>query len=252
MQGAYQQSQVASYKANPLVTNLTYTTAGDDKVREEHAEWEGVTLPKDDPFWDNHTPPCGFNCRCIIRVSDEDDKPTDSDDSRLSIPPDPGFEGPSGDLLGTAIAAQAMAVPRLSPADSLHVKLAAKDDLFSWLADTVPAGPLPKGSGRSSNPTPGFIELPDGRTAALTKAAIDAAPVDAREWIRAALTGPSEVWAAPYRDPKGKIVLVLNVLLGVEGRTLCVPVVSGVVPASGMPVHFATDPRSVRRGGRIL
>ena len=30
---------------------LQYRTAGDDKVREEHAALNGTTLPPSDPFW---------------------------------------------------------------------------------------------------------------------------------------------------------------------------------------------------------
>lgn len=44
--------------------NLQYRTAGDDKVREEHAALNGTTLPPSDPFWDMFLPPNGWNCRC--------------------------------------------------------------------------------------------------------------------------------------------------------------------------------------------
>lgn len=44
--------------------NLQYRTAGDDKVREEHAILNGTTLPPSDPFWDMFLPPNGWNCRC--------------------------------------------------------------------------------------------------------------------------------------------------------------------------------------------
>lgn len=44
--------------------NLQYRTAGDDKVREEHAILHGTTLPPSDPFWDMFLPPNGWNCRC--------------------------------------------------------------------------------------------------------------------------------------------------------------------------------------------
>ncbi len=46
--------------------NLQYRTAGDDKVRPEHAELNGVTLPPSDPFWDEYYPPNGWNCRCTV------------------------------------------------------------------------------------------------------------------------------------------------------------------------------------------
>lgn len=45
--------------------NLQYRTAGDDRVRPEHAALEGVTRPKSDPFWDEFYPPNGWNCRCL-------------------------------------------------------------------------------------------------------------------------------------------------------------------------------------------
>ena len=44
--------------------NLQYRTAGDDRVREEHAALNGVTLPPSDPFWNSYLPPNGWNCRC--------------------------------------------------------------------------------------------------------------------------------------------------------------------------------------------
>ena len=44
--------------------NLQYRTAGDDKVRPEHEELNGVTLPPSDPFWRIYYPPNGWNCRC--------------------------------------------------------------------------------------------------------------------------------------------------------------------------------------------
>jgi SPP1 gp7 family putative phage head morphogenesis protein len=44
--------------------NLQYRTAGDDKVREEHAALEGTTLPPSDDFWNYYMPPNGWNCRC--------------------------------------------------------------------------------------------------------------------------------------------------------------------------------------------
>jgi len=43
-----------------------YQTAQDDRVRDTHAALDGVILPANDPFWDTHFPPWGFNCRCSI------------------------------------------------------------------------------------------------------------------------------------------------------------------------------------------
>ncbi len=46
--------------------NLQYRTAGDDKVRPEHAALNGVTLPMTDPFWESYYPPNGWGCRCTV------------------------------------------------------------------------------------------------------------------------------------------------------------------------------------------
>lgn len=45
---------------------LQYRTAGDDRVRPEHAALNGITLPPSDPFWDVYYPPNGWNCRCTV------------------------------------------------------------------------------------------------------------------------------------------------------------------------------------------
>ena len=50
---------------------LKYVTAGDGRVRGEHARLNGTTLPKEHTFWHNFYPPNGWNCRCtVIKMSD--------------------------------------------------------------------------------------------------------------------------------------------------------------------------------------
>ncbi len=46
--------------------NLQYRTAGDGRVRPEHAALDGVTLPPSDSFWQEFYPPNGWNCRCNV------------------------------------------------------------------------------------------------------------------------------------------------------------------------------------------
>ena len=46
--------------------NLQYRTAGDDRVRPEHAALNGVTLPPSDDFWESYYPPNGWRCRCTV------------------------------------------------------------------------------------------------------------------------------------------------------------------------------------------
>ncbi len=46
--------------------DLQYRTAGDGRVRPEHAALDKVTLPVSSPFWDSFMPPNGWNCRCSV------------------------------------------------------------------------------------------------------------------------------------------------------------------------------------------
>ena len=41
-----------------------YMTAKDDRVRDSHRALDGVVLPTLDPFWDSHTGPWDWGCRC--------------------------------------------------------------------------------------------------------------------------------------------------------------------------------------------
>lgn len=43
-----------------------FRTVGDDRVRKEHEELDGLTLPSTDPAWDKLWPPLGFRCRCSV------------------------------------------------------------------------------------------------------------------------------------------------------------------------------------------
>lgn len=61
--------------------NLQYRTAGDEKVREDHAALDNTTLPPNDPFWDEYYPPNGWNCRCNV-VQVQPDKYPQSDSQK--------------------------------------------------------------------------------------------------------------------------------------------------------------------------
>lgn len=60
----------ARWKTNqqPLINDVLwgykYVTVGDDRVRPTHVPLDGVTLPKDHPFWITSFPPNGWACRC--------------------------------------------------------------------------------------------------------------------------------------------------------------------------------------------
>jgi SPP1 gp7 family putative phage head morphogenesis protein len=45
---------------------LRYSTVGDDRVRDEHEGYDGITEHIDHPFWDTNYPPNGWRCRCDV------------------------------------------------------------------------------------------------------------------------------------------------------------------------------------------
>lgn len=65
--------------------NLQYRTAGDTKVRPEHAALHGVTLPMSDPFWEEFFPPNGWNCRCTVVQVRKSKYPVTDHDEAMSL-----------------------------------------------------------------------------------------------------------------------------------------------------------------------
>jgi SPP1 gp7 family putative phage head morphogenesis protein len=62
---------------------LQYRTAGDNRVREEHAALSGITLPKSYPFWMQYMPPNGWNCRCTTVEVLKDKFPTSNSEKAI-------------------------------------------------------------------------------------------------------------------------------------------------------------------------
>ena len=70
------------------VKALRYDTAGDSRVRAEHAKMHAFTAPIDDPVWDSWWPPNGFNCRCrVAPVRERESYPVNP-----GLSPDEGFD----------------------------------------------------------------------------------------------------------------------------------------------------------------
>lgn len=62
-----------TYKADAkLYPKLRYVTAGDGRVREQHARWDNLVLPLTHPFWRTNYPPNDWGCRCDAEQEDED------------------------------------------------------------------------------------------------------------------------------------------------------------------------------------
>lgn len=91
-----------------IIWGFRYVTVGDDRVREEHLVLDGVTLPKDDPFWNRFFPPNGWNCRCqaIPIFSEEEIKRPPADAT-----PDIGFDFNAGEVASRLANADVPIVP---------------------------------------------------------------------------------------------------------------------------------------------
>jgi len=51
---------------------LMYDAIQDSHTRPQHRAWDGMVLLADDPWWNTHYPPNGWDCRCsVIQMSNE-------------------------------------------------------------------------------------------------------------------------------------------------------------------------------------
>ena len=52
---------------------LMYDAVDDNRTRPQHRQWDGTVLRWDDPWWQTHRPPNGYNCRCsTIQLSQDE------------------------------------------------------------------------------------------------------------------------------------------------------------------------------------
>jgi SPP1 gp7 family putative phage head morphogenesis protein len=89
-----------------ILWGYRYSAVGDGRTRPVHAALDGVTLPKDDPFWQTFWPPNGWNCRCtIIQLFSPEPEvyPPDVADDGEPIAPDPGFGFNPGRVFALAV-----------------------------------------------------------------------------------------------------------------------------------------------------
>lgn len=79
----YAAAQTASLDAAADIFEYKqYLSSADFRVRPSHAALHGIILPANDPFWEEHTPPWEWNCRCevvgCLREEMEEEKALDA------------------------------------------------------------------------------------------------------------------------------------------------------------------------------
>jgi len=84
----YQQYQaVMESDSHPY---LMYCLGSSKHHRPTHESWNGLILPKDDPWWDNHYPQREYFCRCKVRAITEARKQRYETMGGIPIPPSKG------------------------------------------------------------------------------------------------------------------------------------------------------------------
>ncbi len=178
---------------------LMYTTVHDDRVRPQHRAWDGTILPIDDPWWDTHYPPNGWNCRCSVITLDpaqaekyrrRPDTPDISwsrfvnqrtgEVSRVPAGIDPGFGYNVGKSFLQALESK-MSVAAYDPAEP-------RDDQGEWTADPAAVGEILKTKMREAG-----WELSSEDKSALSKS-------------RYLTFKPSSPDALPALSPRGRAV----------------------------------------------
>jgi uncharacterized protein with gpF-like domain len=71
MRSSYQKGQYERTMQSDLHPYLMYRIGPSVNHREDHVSWDGLILPKDDPWWDSHFPPNGWGCKCYTRAVTE-------------------------------------------------------------------------------------------------------------------------------------------------------------------------------------
>lgn len=103
--GKYRAERETDYIKDAL-WGYKYVTTGDDRVRQSHRVLDGVTLPKEHPFWEMFYPPNGWNCRCqavpLFEPHTAVFPPTELDGNPLM--PDKGFNWSAGHIFNPILA----------------------------------------------------------------------------------------------------------------------------------------------------
>ncbi len=91
---AYNQGRWQRTMDSPLHPYLMYRIGPSKNHRPDHQSWEGLILPKDDPWWDTHYPKNDWGCKCWTQAVSEARK-KQLEESGIKVPPavsgNPGY-----------------------------------------------------------------------------------------------------------------------------------------------------------------
>ena len=68
---------------------LEYRHGNSVHPRPPHLAWNGITLPRDDPWWSTHYPPNGWGCKCTVLASTRRDQKKAAASGKAEAPPSP-------------------------------------------------------------------------------------------------------------------------------------------------------------------
>lgn len=210
---------------------IKYTAVMDSRTRPEHAEWNGTILPIDDPWWDTHYPPCGWNCRCtVISFSDFRMK-----QMGLEVSKHPPRTGPDREFVNSRTGEVSMVPDGIDPGFAYNVGKA-------WLGGIAPPPLLPPdlpelepgivpGHVPAGAPTPASLLPADVSDEAAVGAFLDGAGVPRAQAAAGAIVYDADGWPlavsdAWFRDEGGKPLIPTGDrrrVLGLVGRALRVP-----------------------------
>jgi hypothetical protein len=97
IRSAYQEGRWERSHASTSHPYLMYRVGNSKNHRQEHLAWDGLILPKDDPWWNSHYPPNGWGCKCWVQAVTGERKQR-LEKSGVAVPPSvdgtPGYTVP--------------------------------------------------------------------------------------------------------------------------------------------------------------
>lgn len=206
---------------------VRYVAVIDGRARDDHAQWHGLILPIDDPFWNTHGPPNGWGCRCKLQQLSEADlrrfgwsvgeapsvemkawrNARTGEVTNVPAGISPGFaynpgRAPRGfdprreDVvpLDGNLTAAAMRLPRASELEERRATQRWRDPRASFRA-------------RFGNGDSGSVLDPDNEQAMVAEAMLARADAADMPLALEAVSDPDESWLVPSRLPTGAVVM---------------------------------------------